>query len=277
MPFARVARALALSCHPIPAAAVTAITAGLCALAGLPIGTAALVTATIFVGQLSIGWSNDYLDAPRDKAALRDDKPVAAGKVERHVVGIAALVALVATIALSGLLGWPAGLAALGTTLCGWAYNLGMKATLLSWLPYAIAFGFLPAVATLAAEPPRWPAVWVMLAAALFGIAAHFANILPDLDDDKASGIRGLPHRIGARPTAIAAAALLACAATVILLGPGGELNVWRLMGFAATLVVTVLAVRIAYRDPGSPTFFRAIILIAGIVLLGFAFGGVDV
>ena len=63
-------RALALSCHPIPSVAVTAISAGLVALADLPIGRGALVTGAVFTGQLSIGWSNDYLDAERDRAAV---------------------------------------------------------------------------------------------------------------------------------------------------------------------------------------------------------------
>jgi len=116
-----------------------------------------------------------------------------------------------------------------------------------------------------------------MVAAALFGVAAHFANVLPDLDDDNATGIRGLPHRIGARATAVTAAALLACAATVILLAPGAGRGVWTLIGFAATVVIATIAVRIAYRNPASPLFFRAIILIAGIVLVAFAVSGVNV
>ena len=157
-------RALALSCHPIPSLAVTALTAGLAALADLSLGRAALVTAAVFTGQLSIGWSNDYLDAGRDRAVRRTDKPVAAGVVAPRVAGVAALVALIVTLALSAGLGWPGGGAALVTVACGWAYNLGLKATALSWLPYAIAFGMLPAVVTLSASPPRWPAPWALAA-----------------------------------------------------------------------------------------------------------------
>src|SRR5450759_4462219 len=82
-------RALALSCHPIPSVAVTAISAGLVALAGLPIGRGALVTVAVFTGQLSIGWSNDYLDAERDRAVLRSDKPVATGAMKPRVAGTA--------------------------------------------------------------------------------------------------------------------------------------------------------------------------------------------
>src|SRR5665811_2394229 len=125
-------RALALSCHPIPSVAVTAISAGLVALADLPIDRGALVTGAVFTGQLSIGWSNDYLDAERDRAVLRSDKPVATGAMEPRVAGIAAVVALILTLALSAALGWPGGAAALATVLCAWAYNLGLKATALS-------------------------------------------------------------------------------------------------------------------------------------------------
>ena len=68
MPSSSLVRALALSCHPIPALAVTALSAGLAALAHLPVGRGLLLTATILTGQLSIGWGNDYLDAERDRA-----------------------------------------------------------------------------------------------------------------------------------------------------------------------------------------------------------------
>jgi 4-hydroxybenzoate polyprenyltransferase len=254
-------RALALSCHPIPSVAVTAISAGLVALADLPIGRGALVTGTVFTGQLSIGWSNDYLDAERDRAVLRSDKPVATGAMEPRVAGIAAVVALILTLALSAALGWPGGAAALATVLCAWAYNLGLKATVLSWLPYAIAFGMLPAVATLSASPPRWPAAWALTAGGLLGVAAHLANVLPDLGDDVATGIRALPHRIGARTTALTAAAILLTASAVILFGP--------------VVLVAGAAARLAYGDPSSRRFFRAIILIAALDLVSFAFSGI--
>src|SRR5664280_1790077 len=115
-------RALALSCHPIPSLAVTALTVGLAALASLPPGRGLLVTAAVFAGQLSIGWSNDYLDAERDRAVHRSDKPVAAGAVAPRVAVTAAVIALILTLALSAALGWGGGSAARVTVLCGWAY-----------------------------------------------------------------------------------------------------------------------------------------------------------
>jgi len=179
------------------------------------------------------------------------------------------------TLALSAALGWPGGAAALATVLCAWAYNLGLKATVLSWLPYAIAFGMLPAVATLSASPPRWPAPWALTAGGLLGVAAHLANVLPDLGDDVATGIRGLPHRIGARTTALTAAAILVTASAVILFGPVGQPGPWRWAGFTAAVLVAGAAARLAFGDPSSRRFFRAIILIAALDLVSFAFSGI--
>jgi len=267
-------RALALSCHPIPSVAVTALGAGLAALAGLSVGRAVLVTAAVFTGQLSIGWSNDYLDAERDRAVRRSDKPVAVGAVAPHVAGIGAVVALIVTIALSAALGWPGGAAALVIVVCGWLYNLGLKGTVLSWLPYAIAFGMLPAVATLSASPSRWPAAWALSAGALLGVAAHLANVLPDLREDVATGIRGLPHRLGARATALTAAAILLAASAAILFGPGGRAGLWGWVGFLAAVLVAGVAATAAYRDPSSRRFFQATILIAGLNLTFFALSG---
>ena len=274
MSSSQLVRGLVLSCHPLPSVAVTTLAAGLAALAGLSVGRAALVTAAVFTGQLSIGWSNDYLDAERDRAVRRSDKPVAVGAVAPRVAGIAAVAALIVTIALSAALGWPGGAAALVIVLCGWIYNLGLKGTALSWLPYAIAFGMLPAVATLSASPSRWPAAWALSAGALLGVAAHLANVLPDLREDVATGIRGLPHRLGARATALTAAAILLAASAAILFGPGGRAGLWGWVGFLAAVLVAGVAATAAYRDPSSRRFFQATILIAGLDLTFFALSG---
>lgn len=273
----RLARSLALSCHPLPTVAVTALSAGLAALTQLPPGRGALVTAAVFTGQLSIGWSNDYLDAERDRATNRSDKPVATGAVASRVAGLAAAVALLLTVALSAALGLPAGAAALVIVACGWLYNLGMKATALSWLPYAVAFGMLPAAATLSASPPRWPAAWALAAGALLGIAAHLANVLPDLQEDVATGVRGLPHRLGAKATAVAGAVTLLLASAVILFGQpdvSGQPGLLRWAGFVSALLVAGTAALAAYHDPSSRRFFHAIILVAAMDLLFFSLSG---
>ena len=160
------------------------MSAGLAGLADNTVATTILVTATVFTGQLSIGWSNDRIDADRDREVDRSDKPVAAGAVSSTAVGWAAVISLVSTVALSATLHWRAGVAALVIVVCGWLYNLGLKATVWSWAPYAVAFGTLPAVATLARPGDPSPAAWAVVAGALLGVGAHLANVLPDLVDD---------------------------------------------------------------------------------------------
>jgi len=274
----RVGRALLLSCHPLPTLAVTAISAGLAALAGLPWSRALLLVAAVLAGQLSIGWSNDAIDAARDRASARADKPVALGVVSPRQVGVAAGVALVAAIVLSLLLGIAPGLAALTVVACGWLYNAGLKATWFSFVLYAIAFGILPAVATLAVLPvPVWPAPWAMVAGALFGVSAHLANVLPDLDDDISSGVRGLPHRIGARATAVACPLLLGAASLVILTGTGtggtGGQG-WRWVAAAFLVLLAGAGVVVGVRRPRSRALFVIVIgtAIAAVVL--FAVSG---
>ncbi|MFD0527700.1 hypothetical protein ACFQ1I_11740 [Kitasatospora arboriphila] len=98
--------------------------------------------------QLSIGWSNDCIDSARDTAAGRADKPLArgaltAGALTPRAVGTAAAAALAAAVPLSLACGTRAGAAHLTGVAAGWAYNLRLKRTAASWLPYAVAFGAL--------------------------------------------------------------------------------------------------------------------------------------
>lgn len=267
-------RALAMSCHPIPSLGVTAISAGLAAIAGLGLGRGALVTGAVFTGQLSIGWSNDYLDAERDSSVRRADKPLAVGDVGTRAVATAALVALVLTIALSGALGWPGGAALLFTVLSAWGYNLGLKATVLSWLPYAMSFGLAPAVVTLSASTPRWPPGWVTTVGGLLGVAAHLANVLPDLRDDVATGIRGLPHRVGAEATALVAAALLMGASVIVLVGPAGDPDAWRIGLGTAAIVGSGASAALAFRKPSSRVFFGVVIVTAVLNVVSLALSG---
>ena len=273
VPTRTVVRALALSCHPVPTVAVTAVATGLAVLAGLGAGRVVVVLLAVLAGQLSIGWSNDRIDAARDAAVARSDKPVAAGVLPLRRVEIAAGTAVVACVVLSLLLGWPAAVASLLVVGCGWAYNLGLKATALSFVPYAIAFGALPAVATLARPDRAMPAGWAMVAGALFGVAAHLANVLPDLAADRATGVRGFPHRLGARVCAVAAPALLFASCMVVLLGPGRTAG-WAWPAAALLAVVVVVGAVAGFRRPTSPWLFRCLIVVVLAVVALFALSG---
>ncbi|MGA9749990.1 MAG: UbiA family prenyltransferase [Nocardioides sp.] len=249
--------ALVRAAHPGPALAVTALVALLAWHAGLDAGTLTLVVAAVLAGQLSIGWSNDLIDAARDRQVGRADKPLVTGSLDTRAVAIACVAALVAAVALSSALGLVAGLVNLLLHVGGgWAYNLGLKATAWSWVPYAVAFGALPAVVALAAgDPVAWSAC---VAGGLLGVGAHLLNALPDLDDDAATGVRGLPHRLGTRWAAPVAVVVLAVA-TVVVVGAApvsGPAATW--LPIAAVAALSAVALRSSGR-----TAFRAAVGIA--------------
>ena len=237
----RQAAALLGTCHPGPALAVTVLAGLLAGAVGMGPAAAALVVAAVLSGQLSIGWSNDLVDLGRDRAVGRTDKPLVSGQVSERLVRTACGVAAVATVPLSLACGLLAGLVHLVTVVSGWVYNLGAKATAWSWLPYAAAFGALPAFVALADEPGQVPPVWLVLAGALLGVGAHFVNVLPDLADDAATGVRGLPHRLGARGSQVAAALVLVAAAVVIVVGAPVS-GVAAVLALAATAVLAGVA-----------------------------------
>ena len=243
--------------HPGPAFAVTLLAGLLGVAVGLGPADLVLVVAAVLTGQLSIGWSNDLIDAQRDRAVGRTDKPLATGELDERVVRIACAVALVATVPLSLLTGIVAGLVQLLTVASGWAYNLGLKSTAWSWAPYAVAFGALPAYVSLVDNPDQLPPWWMVTAGALLGVGAHLVNVLPDLADDAATGVRGLPHRLGARRSSALAAAVLVAATVAIVVGASVEPAV----AVVALVVVGGLAVVALVTEGRTP--FRAAIAMA--------------
>jgi 4-hydroxybenzoate polyprenyltransferase len=271
----RIGRGLVLACHPLPTLAVTAISAGLAALAHTGPATGTLVVLAVFTGQLSVGWSNDLIDAPRDRATDRGDKPLVTGVLSTSVVRVATAAAVTATVVLSLSLGYRAGLVALLTVASAWAYNLRLKSSAWSWLPYAVSFGLLPAIATLAASPHRWPAAWAVAAGALLGVSAHFANVLPDLAGDEATGVRGLPHRVGARPTVVIGPLLLLGATATIVANAAGRLGAGRWFALGACAAVVAMTIGLGLTRPASKLFFLGTVAVAlaDVVLFGLSGG----
>ena len=144
-------RALALSTHPGPALTVTAVTVLLAVAAGLDPWRVVLLGVVMLCNQASVGLSNDWLDADRDRAVARSDKPVARGEIPAAAARNAAIGLATASVVLSLVLGWPAAAAHLICLVSAWAYNAGLKNSPVSVLPYLTAFGTLPALVTLAA------------------------------------------------------------------------------------------------------------------------------
>lgn len=253
--------------HPEPALAVTVV-GGLLAwgVGHGPVGIVSVV-ATVLASQLAVGWSNDRLDADRDQLVARRDKPLVTGAVSRRTLGTGAVVAALASLALASTTNLPAAACALVGLASALLYNWPLKSTPVSVLPYAVSFAALPAFVVLALPGSPTPPVWQVAAGALLGAGAHFANVLPDLADDARTGVRGLPHRLGATGSGLVAAGLLLAATATLVLGPAGPPSPAGLSAVLAAAVVPPLSwyggrrtVRAGGRHPAA---FRAVILVA--------------
>ena len=267
-------RAMALATHLGPTVAVTTVATLLAVGTGMSVGRVVLVCTAVLAGQASIGWSNDWLDADRDRAVARADKPVVQGTVGPAVLRSAALGAAAVAVVLSLLLGVVPGLLLLVLVASGWAYNAGLKRTSASVVPYVTGFGALPAGVVAAAPGTPVAPWWLVTAGGALGAAAHLANVAPDLEDDLATGIRGLPHRLGARTSALTAALLLGAASLVLVLGPEGPPTVAGWAGLVVAVpavVVAALAGSARWRRLAFPAVMLLTVVDVVLLLLGGA------
>lgn len=259
---------LAKASHPGPSVAVTTVTALLSNAVGHDLRSGLLVTTAVAAGQLSIGWSNDLIDVDRDRQVGREDKPVARGEVTPALVNAAVAAALLVCVLLSLACGFASAAVHLGLGVAsGWAYNLGMKRLIWSAVPYAVAFGALPAVVTLALPAPRLPPAWLAMTGALLGVGAHLLNALPDLVDDAHTGIRGLPHRLGERGVRLLAPVVLLGASAGAVLGPSGTPPLAAWAALVGCLVLAVVAMTGRGRVPFSAAVGIALVDVVSLVV----------
>ncbi|QYI96847.1 UbiA family prenyltransferase [Curtobacterium flaccumfaciens pv. flaccumfaciens] len=275
------ARLLFASSHPGPTVTVTVLAAVIAAAVGHPVSLVVLVALTVVAGQLSIGLANDWIDADRDRAVGRSDKPVARGLIAVGTVRTAAYATAGAAVVLSLFLGPVAAVAHLVLVAAGWAYDAGLKRSVWSVTPFVVAFGLLPVVSVAAGPEGQWPAWWAIATGAVFGIAIHCTNVLPDLVDDAATGVRGFPHRLGLRGAGIVAFASLVVAAALVL---GGQVLgddpvqglgvVLAVLGAVVVAVLAVVGVRLVLAGRASRTLFRLVIASSLVLVVELGFAG---
>jgi 4-hydroxybenzoate polyprenyltransferase len=257
--------ALARSTHPGPTVAVTAITV----LLGFGVGLAPwgllLLGLSMLANQVSVGLSNDWIDAERDRAVGRTDKPVALGQVSVAAVRAVAWVSAGASVLLMVPLGAEAAVAQAVFIASAWSYNAGLKATALSVVPYVVSFGLLPAIVTLSLPSPAFAVWWALAAGALLGVAAHFTNVLPDLEDDRRTGIRGLPHRMGRRASGLATLLALGTATALVFSGANVEPAAVGWAGLVLGLAITVVGGVLVLTRPPTRLLFQ--LIIAGAII----------
>ena len=260
-----VLRGLARACHPAPTLAVTALVCAFAAILGWRGGGLALVGLAVLTGQLSVGWVNDAHDASLDRAAARAAKPVVAGLIAPRALWAAALAALALSCALSWLAaGWLGGSLHVWAVAWGWLYTLGLSRTPLSWLPYALAFGALPAFLTVGLDGDGAP-LWLTLAFAVTAVGAHLANALPDVARDRAEGVGGLAVSLGERRAALLCWALTGAGTGIVALE---ALPRWPLLSGVIALgwLAAVLLVR-----TGRASAFPALLGLVGLDVAAIA------
>ena len=179
-------------------------------------GPAYVIAFTVFTGQLVVGWSNDLYDFADDQKHQRLSKPLVSGVItEKYLRSwLIFMVPFSFVVNILGPLGFKGGLLYWLGIGCGVAYNFYFKFTFLSPLPFAVAFAILPSCIAISKDVT--PPLWMWLGGALLGCAAHFVNVLKDLDQDRASEIKGLPQIVG-KKASITIAAVLSVIALVVL------------------------------------------------------------
>jgi 4-hydroxybenzoate polyprenyltransferase len=181
-------------------------------------GPAYVIAFTVATGQLVVGWSNDLYDYKDDLAHERSKKPLVSGLITpqyltkwlRFMVPFSFIANLLGPLGIKGGLVYMLGIA------CGVAYNFYFKFSALSPLPYAIAFAALPS--SIAISKEITPPLWMLLGGAIFGMAAHFINVIKDMEQDHLSGIQGLPQRLGTKKSILVAITLIALGVLAIYL-----------------------------------------------------------
>jgi 4-hydroxybenzoate polyprenyltransferase len=176
---------------------IVTITTFLLAISQYSIIDALRVALAIFAGQLVVGWSNDFIDAPLDIAAQRTKKPIVSKELKPEQLKKSIVFALIAAFLLSlfSPLGITGTLVHFLGILSATFYNLKLKPTILSPLPYIVSFGALPWAVYLPAG--NHPPLWLYLDFMIIAVAFHFFNVLKDFQWDINQGILGLPQRLG--------------------------------------------------------------------------------
>ncbi len=173
-------------------------------------GPAYIIAITVALGQLVVGWSNDLYDYKDVLAHGRSNKPLVSGLITPQCLTkwLSFMVPFSFIANLLGPLGVKGGLVYMFGIAWGVAYNFYFKFSAFSPLPFAIAFAALPS--SVAISKGITPPLWMLLGGSIFGMAAHFINVIKDMEEDQKSGIQGLPQRLGTQKSVIAAITLIA-------------------------------------------------------------------
>jgi 4-hydroxybenzoate polyprenyltransferase len=240
--------------HPGPSLLVTCVLVAIAGLAGqhVPDATRVLqLVGAMLPVQLCIGVINDVADLHAD-AVTKPYKPLVREAISPSTaMGIGVVLGAIGLGAAATIN--PATLGFDALALCsGLAYDLGLRRTPLSWVPWWGGMAVLPleGYASVASIPSRLLALIPL--SGLIAVGLHVANALPDIDGDRAAGRRSLPVLLGSEwstwvgPGALAVAGVLAA----LLSGPLGQAGPRFFAGLAVLCVGVAIVVLTRTRRP---------------------------
>jgi 4-hydroxybenzoate polyprenyltransferase len=233
--------------HPFPSLLDGGATLAIALLAGgRPLDALRLGAAMVAL-QASIGTINDLVDVPRD-AGRKPGKPIPAGLVGPTTATLLALVAAAVGLVLSLPSGLPTGVVAVAILAVGLLYDLWLRGTPWSWLPFALGIPLLPVFAWLGATG-RVPELFLVLVPTAFvsGAGLAIANALADIERDAEAGVRSVARQMGAAGAWTAHAMLQATVVAVAgasLLGAGAPVPL--LLAAAGATAVLLAGVYLA-------------------------------
>ena len=232
--------------HPFPVAmnAVAADAFAMIAARSWPGARAIVLLAAAIIGSQSlVGIVNDVRDRALD-AQTKPQKPLVSGRATLPGATILGAVMGIVALAAGVALGWLSLALVIAMTGAGLVYDLWLKRTAFSFLPYVLGLPILPIWAWTAVRdaPAR---LWLTYPLGiLIGLGLHLANAMPDAERDAAGGVRGIVQVVGRRGsltmcvTSFAATIILVAALT----GPHRS-GLTLLLLIAAALLLSVPAV----------------------------------
>ncbi len=214
---------LAQAAHPRQAVLTALFVASAAAISGRPTREVGIVLATVLVGQVILGWHNDLVDRRRDARHDLPGKPIAQQRLDPGTVWFALTCAVLLVVPLSITSGVTAGSAYLLSLTVGLLANVVLRKGFLSWVPWALSFGLIPAYLSYGGwggahegDPPQ---VLMTVLFALLGIGVHFLRALWGLVPDNEDGWTYLPLKLGLRLGATRLLVLSGVYTSLVLVG----------------------------------------------------------
>jgi 4-hydroxybenzoate polyprenyltransferase len=227
--------------HPFPSILDGVVSGAVAVLAGGAPDAAIRIGLAMTLLQLGIGTTNDLVDAPRD-AGRKAGKPIPAGLVPRTGALALVLACFGGGVALAGSVSAATALLALVVIAIGLAYDLRLKGTAWSWLPFALGIPILPVFGWLGATGGLHPAFAILLPAAVVGGAGlAIGNSLIDIERDVAAGQTSVAARLGRGPAIRIDAGLMAGLALAAVVSVGGGSGGLAVGAYALVAVVAAI------------------------------------